>query len=189
MHPDKTRIVHIHSGFDFLGFSVRQFNGKCLVKPQKDKVLAFLRTQSQWLNAHRQLTSAAVIRHLNPILRGWSNYYRHVVSKLTFSYVASRLQHMLWRWCLRRHPNKSKHWVRQKYFGTTDNAWTFQARCRNAEGVYYIFKLFNIASIPIERHAKVRGTASPDDPSLNDYWRQRIEERKTRHRNRRVTSG
>src|SRR5262249_30801353 len=131
LHPEKTRIVHIEDGFNFLGFSVRQYRGKCLIKPQKGKVLSFLKTLSQWLKANSQLSAVAVIRHFNPVLRGWSNYYKHGVSKQTFSYVSHRLWQMLWSWCLRRHPNKGRWWIRQRYFGGPDGPWLFQAPSRN----------------------------------------------------------
>jgi RNA-directed DNA polymerase len=188
LHPEKTRIVHIDDGFNFLGFSLRRYRGKCLIKPQKDKVLVFLRSIRQWLSNHRQMPVDGVIRHLNPILRGWSNYYKHVVSKQVFSFVSHRLWQMLWHWCLRRHPNKGTHWVRRNYFGTSGTAWNFQARCRNANGENYTVSLFSMASIPIERHVKVRGTASPDDPGLRAYWLQRSDERKTRRRHRKVAA-
>lgn len=186
LHPEKTRIVHIDDGFNFLGFSLRRHRGKCLIKPQKEKVLAFLRTICQWLSNHRQMPAEGVIRHLNPILRGWSNYYKHVVSKQVFSYVSHRLWQMLWRWCLRRHTKKGTHWVRRKYFGVSGNAWKFQAKCRNANGENYTISLFDMTSIPIARHIKVRGTASPDDPSLRDYWLHRTNEQRMGLRSHKV---
>jgi RNA-directed DNA polymerase len=175
LHPEKTRIVHIDDGFNFLGFSVRRYRGKCLCKPQKEKVLSFLSKLRLWLNRHKQAAAENVIRHLNPILRGWANYYRHAVSKEVFAYVSHQIWQMLWRWCLRRHANKNKHWVRKKYFGSPKTkSWHFQARTN--DDVLY---LYNVNSTKIERHIKVTGAASPDDPDLRDYWRTRIDEGKT----------
>ncbi|MGV0027001.1 group II intron maturase-specific domain-containing protein, partial [Phormidesmis priestleyi] len=89
----KTQIVDIQTGFHFLGVTVRQFKGHCLPKPQKDKVLAFLRGIRQWLKQHPVMTPESLIRHLNPKLKGWANYYRHWVSKDVFGYV----DHELWK--------------------------------------------------------------------------------------------
>jgi len=183
LHPEKTRIVHIDDGFNFLGFSVRRYQGKCLIKPQKEKVLAFLAKLRLWLNDHKAASTENVIQHLNPILRGWSNNYRHVVSKEVFSYVSNEIWKMIWKWCLRRHPNKGKRWVATKYFGAVEHArWRFQAKTGNE-----ILYLYDVRLIPIERHIKVKGTASPDDPTLQDYWKKRKDERNTRRRQRKVT--
>jgi RNA-directed DNA polymerase len=178
LHPEKTRIVHINDGFNFLGFSVRRYQGKCLIKPQKDKVLAFLTKLRSWLNHHKQIAAENVISYFNPILRGWSDNYRHVVSKQVFQYVSCQLFKMLWKWCLRRHPKKGKIWVRKKYFKSHKNvAWTFYARRGERT-----FHLYHVGAIPIERHNKVKGTASPDDPTLQEYWQKREEQRQARRK-------
>jgi RNA-directed DNA polymerase len=183
LHPEKTRIVHIDDGFNFLSFSIRRYKGKCLVKPQKEKVLAFLAKLQLWLNNHKQAAAEHVIRHFNKILPGWSNHYSHAVSKQVFSYVSFRIWKMLWTWCLRRHPKKGKHWVAKKYFGRRGNAnWTFQAN----DGKKTIY-LFDVGSVKIERHTMVTGAASPDDPALQDYWLTRRTMPKARARQRKVT--
>jgi RNA-directed DNA polymerase len=110
---------------------------------------------------------------LNPILIGWTNYYKRVSAKDTFNYVAHELWKALWRWCLWRHPTKSKDWVRRRYFGNRyGGGWCFQAIVPKSNGVQ-VLKLFNLNSIPIERHVKVRGNASPDNPDLTEYWTNR----------------
>lgn len=183
LHPEKTRIVHIDDGFNFLGFSIKRYQGKCLVKPQKDKVLAFLADLRLWLNEHKAAATENVIRHFNPILRGWSNNYRHVVSKAVFSYVSYEIWKMIWKWCIRRHPNKGKRWVATKYFGDVEHTrWRFQAKTGDQ-----IIHLYDVRLIPIERHIKVKGAASPDDPALQEYWEKRKDERKTRRRQRKIT--
>ncbi len=181
LHPEKTRIVHINDGFNFLSFSIAHQGGKCLIKPQKEKVLSFLAKLRLWLSHHRQVTAVTVIRHFNQILLGWSNHYKHVVSKRVFAYVSCELWKMLWRWCLRRHPKKGKYWIARKYFGEQGNvSWRFQAK----EGQQTLY-LFDVASVQIERHTKVKGTASPDDPALQEYWQERQKKGKTRPRMRR----
>lgn len=178
LHPEKTRIVHIDDGFNFLGFSIRRYRGKCLCKPQKEKVLMFLSKLRLWLSNHKQATAEHVIRHFNRILPGWANYYRRGVSKEVFAYVSHQIWQMLWRWCLRRHRNKSKYWVRNRYFGSPETkSWNFQAHTDT--GTIY---LYSVASTPIVRHTKVMGTASPDDPDLRDYWQARLDEGRTTYR-------
>lgn len=183
LHPEKTRIVHVDDGFNFLSFSIRKYQGKCLIKPQKEKVLAFLAKLRLWLNNHKQAAAENVIRHFNKILPGWSNHYSHVVSKQVLSYVSCEIWKMLWKWCLRRHPNKGKRWVAKKYFGHHGNGgWRFQA----TDGEKTIY-LFDVSSVKIERHVMVKGAASPDDPALRDYWQTRVTTRKERSRLRKVT--
>ena len=180
LHPEKTRIVSVQDGFNFLGFHVQYFQGKCLFKPQKEKVLQLLQDVRQWLRTHRQARALNVIAHLNPILNGWANYYRHAVSKQTFAYVDHQLWKTLWRWCLRRHPNKGRHWIKRKYFTFGEYGdWQFFAKFLTPEGIELEMRLKRLACIPIERHVKVRGSASPDDPALNEYWEQRRQRKPT----------
>jgi RNA-directed DNA polymerase len=177
LHPEKTRIVHIKDGFNFLSFSLRHYKGKCLVKPQKEKVLSKLAELRLWLNQHKAVKAESVIRHFNQILPGWSNHYKHAVSKEVFAYVSHEIWKMLWKWCKHRHPNKSNVWIRKKYFCLHDNVkWTFHAK-----GVKTIY-LFDVGSVRIQRHIKVRGTACPDDSSLQDYWLAREARSKIRPR-------
>ncbi len=113
---EKTRIVHISDGFNFLGFNLRQYGGKLLIKPQKEKVLKFCKGIGKTLSLLKTKEQHVVIQKLNPRIRGFANYYRGVVSKETFSYIHYRVFKYLWRWAVRRHPNKSKNWVKNRYF-------------------------------------------------------------------------
>ncbi|MDQ3397770.1 MAG: reverse transcriptase domain-containing protein [Deinococcota bacterium] len=101
----KTRIRHIDEGFDFLGFEVRRFKDKLLTKPSKAKVLQHLRSIKAYLNNHKQAPAGQVIGNLNPVIRGWANYYRHGAAKRTFSKADHQMWVMLWTWAKRRHPN------------------------------------------------------------------------------------
>lgn len=115
-----------------------------------------------------------VIKRLNPILRGFANYYKNVVSKVAFREIANRLWKYLWQWAKRRHPKKSSKWVRKRYFKTINGyKWTFATTISNRRGKETILALYPIAYTPIERHIKVKGSASPDDPSLREYWEKR----------------
>ena len=174
MNPEKTSIQCMDEGFDFLGFNLRHYRGVCLIMPQKEKVLEFLANIRSWLKANRQAEAAVVIGRLNPVISGWANYYKGVVSKETFSYVKSQIWQQLWRWCLRRHAHKQRTWVKRKYFTERGNKdWVFHAINRTNDGHRKTLYLRDISETPIIRHIKVRGNASPDDPLLNEYWEKR----------------
>lgn len=181
INDEKTRIVSVDEGFDFLGFNIRHYHGKCLIKPQKKKVLSFLNGIRDWLRSHQQATTDEVIRYLNPRLRGWAQYYKFVVSAETFRYVDYQIWTYLWKWCKRRHPKKSRRWVKDKYFRNVDGIeWTFSVPTARDTIPHSILWLARLSRIPIERHRKVKGSASPDDPKLAEYWMLRAQ-RKHRH--------
>ena len=154
----KTRIVHITEGFNFLGFHIRKFGkqGKLLTVPQKEKVLKHVRAIRSYLDAHKQTPAGQVIKALNPVIRGWANYYRHCAAKHVFQKVRHAQWQMLWNWAKRRHPNKSSKWVKARYF-RSDGYWTFQ------EGKAELVKP---DATPITRFTKVTGRNSPYDPTL-----------------------
>lgn len=81
LNEEKTSITKVSDGFNFLGFHIRQFNGHCFTIPQKEKVLGFLQRIRDWLKSHKGIPQGEVITHLNPVLKGWGNYYRHGASK------------------------------------------------------------------------------------------------------------
>jgi len=175
-NEDKTRIVHLEDGFDFLGVNVRRYpNGKLLIKPSKAAVTRFrqrLRTEMRDL---RGSNAAAVIARLNPILRGWAAYYRTVVSKSVFTSIDSYLWWLTFKWAVRTHRNKPKKWITARYYGAFNKArrdrWVFGDR---NTGIY----LTKLAWTPIVRHQMVDSFASPDDPTLADYWAARKRRRK-----------
>lgn len=175
LNTAKTKVVSVIDGFNFLGFNVRTYKGKCIIKPQKDKVLSFLQEIRDWLRCHRTIPVEAVISHLNPILRGWGNFYKHVNSKKIFDYVDHQVWLTIWRWCIRRHPNKSRDWVFRRYFRTVKGRkWIFFCKVRDhRSGELTEIHLTKVSAIPINYHVKVARDASPDDPALQDYWQKR----------------
>ena len=171
LSAEKTVITSMETGFDFLGFNSRHYNGKLLIKPSKKKVLAFCKRLGEEIKNLSSVEQEVLIKKLNPILRGFANYYKGVVSKETFGYISSRVWQYLWRWAKRRHPNKNTKWVRKRYFKTIKgNRWTFACTTSDQRGKDKQLVLYSMASTPIERHIKVKGNASPDDPSLKEYW-------------------
>lgn len=178
LHPDKTRVVNIAQGFNFLGTTVRRYNGICIVKPQKEKVLLFLKRIRTWIKDHPEIKQESLIQHLNPVIRGWGEYYRSCSSKNIFGYVDHEIWKAIWGWCLRKHPNKGKRWVANKYFHTMNNRkWIFAKATNDRQGKKHWVSLKKLSAIKIKRHVMVKGNASPDDPNLKTYWKNRQEKR------------
>ncbi|MFB2978533.1 group II intron reverse transcriptase/maturase [Microseira sp. BLCC-F43] len=181
LNQDKTNVVHIEQGVNFLGFNIRQFKGSCFTFPDKEKVRKFWAEIREWLKKHPNISQEAVISYLNPILRGWGNYYRHAASQRVFSYVDHEIWKALWKWAVRRHSKrvgkqkgKGKEWVRKKYFPTINRVkWTFATNKTTRDGKEEKIAIHRLALIPIERHIKIKGASSPDDPTLTEYWKNR----------------
>jgi len=120
-----------------------------------------------------------LIRQLNSKVRGWANYFRHVVAKKTFSYVDDQVYRALIVWINRRHPNKSARWKRQRYFRSDDRRnWVFFALVRDASGKVTCLDLFQAASVPIVRHIKIQAQTTPYDPAFTDYFARRAQSRR-----------
>lgn len=171
---EKTRIVHINEGFNFLGFNLRHYNGKLLIKPQKEKVLKFCKELGKTIKSCGSWSQANLITKLNPKLRGFANYYRGVVSSNTFDYINYRVWKYLWKWARRRHPMKSITWIKNRYFPRHKNReWAFMCLGKDSRGSQKQFALFDVSTTPIIRHIKVKGNNSPDDPNLTEYWNKR----------------
>jgi RNA-directed DNA polymerase len=169
-NEDKTHIVTLDQGFDFLGFNVRRYHGKLLVKPGKAAVRRIRERLRTELRSLRGTNAAAVIARLNPIVRGWAAYYRTVVSSETFAALDHYLWKLTYKWARHSHPNKPTRWVIRRYFGkfckSRQDRWVFGDR---ESGAY----LRRFAWTKIVRHQMVRGTSSPDDPALTGYWADR----------------
>lgn len=180
LKPEKTKIAHTlkeyngnQPGFDFLGFTIRQWKVKTteqgfktLIKPSSKSIKTHYRKIAEICNQHKSAPLKALIAKLNPIIRGWANYYSAIVS----SEVFKKLDHLLWirtwRWASRRHPNKSAKWVKKKYFPTVKGTrnWVLN------DGEYI---LNQHSDVPIIRHIKVKGNKSPYDGEWT-YWSSRI---------------
>ena len=165
---EKTRVVPIREGFDFLGQNVRKYGDKLLIKPSRKNVMAFLDKVRGILKQAKAWTHDELIRILNPVIRGWANYHRAVVAKATFSHVDFTLWSLIWNWLRHRHPQKSSGWIKKTYFrriGSRD--WVFTGTTGE--------RLYLASSTPIRRHVKVRSAAHPFDPKWTEYFRTRKE--------------
>jgi RNA-directed DNA polymerase len=184
LKPSKTRIAHTlqemgeNVGFDFLGFTIRQFPAgkyrsgrystgkpvgfKTIIKPSKKKVILHQERLAEVVRHMRNATQEALIKTLNPIIKGWCNYYRTVVSAKTFTKVDAVLHHLLIRWAKRRHPRKGLRWIVSKYWH--DPVWTFGTKDGQT--------LRRHSKTKIVRHVKVKGEKSPFDGDWK-YWASR----------------
>ena len=183
LKPSKTRIAHTLNthkdekpGFDFLGVNVRQFpvgkynsgkvggkfggntlGFKTIITPTKESQKRHYRKIAEVINKSWGLNQSTLIKILNPIIRGWCNYYSTVVSSKIFKRLWSLTFFKLWKWGIHRHPNKGRRWLRHKYFKTIgNNNWEFSPR----EGATAL-KLMKHSETEIRYHVKVKGTASP----------------------------
>jgi len=172
LSPEKTKLTDIEEGFDFLGQNVRKYKGKLLIKPSKASIKEFLAKVRAIIRENQHTSAGRLIVQLNPVIRGWANYHRHVVSKKVFEKVDHEIFQALWRWARRRHRKKSGRWIRAKYFGRN---WVFFGMVRGKEGTYRRVTLFRASKVPIERHVKVRATANPYDPKWESYFEKRLQ--------------
>lgn len=172
----KTIITHIEDGFDFLGQHLRKYAGKLLITPSRKNIHAFLEEIRNVVRRNKQATVGNLIAQLNPKIRGWANYHRHVVSKETFSKVDHAIFCVLWRWAKRRHPNKPTTWVKEKYFPPIGGQnWVFQGEILGQNGTMHPIRLLKAASIAIERHIKIQSDANPYDPTWETYFEKRLD--------------
>jgi len=173
LSPEKTKITHIREGFDFLGWNIRKYNGKLLMKPSKANVKAHLDKIREVIKANKTAKQANLIQLLNPVLRGWANYHSHVVAKETFARVDASVWSMLWRWAVRRHPTKGVGWVKEKYFKTRGTRnWVFTAT-EEENGLQRELTLVRESDTPIHRHVKIKADANPHDPKWEPYFESR----------------
>jgi RNA-directed DNA polymerase len=173
LSEQKTVLTHISEGFDFLGHTVRKYGEKLLITPAKSKVGIMRKKISELIHSAAGLTQEALLRHLNPRLRGWANYYRNGASNRTFGKLDYYVGGRLWRWTTRRHPNKSTAWRRRKYYSASANPGAFSVRIRAKDGRSRVLSVYRIVSTKIERHIKVRGEANPYDPQYTQYFKRR----------------
>src|SRR5256714_3008644 len=178
LSEEKTRIVHLTKGFDFLGFNIRHYPApqtsrtgwKLLIKPSKEAVQDVQRKLKDQWDKLQGTNVQAVPAKLNPIIRGWANYFRTAVAKEIFSSLDRWMFYKADRYTRRTHPKKSKDWRHRIYWGRFQldrlDPWVFGDKQTGGH-------LLKFSWFPIERHVLVKGRASPDDPSLKDYWMKR----------------
>ena len=181
LSKEKTKITHINDGFDFLGVNCRKYNGKLIRKPAKDNVKRFLNNLRETVRRNKTAKTENLIAWLNPKIIGWANYHRPYCSKITFKYVSKQIFDALWRWSIKRHPNKSMQWVRQRYFCSRGHRnWVFFSKGKLPSGKDKFLELREISHTSIRRHIKFRAEATPYDPAYKEYITNRLERRRNK---------
>jgi RNA-directed DNA polymerase len=175
LSDEKTKIVPIEEGFDFLGWNVRKYGDKLLIKPARKNVQALLRKTRKIIKSNPTAKQENLIWQLNPVIRGWANYHQNQVSKSTFAKVDHLIWKQLWDWSRRRHGNKSVRWVKDRYFPHDGNRkWVFSTTVLAADGDRKTVKLVKASDTPIRRHVKIQSGANPFDPDWEQYFEKRL---------------
>ena len=171
LSEQKTRLTHIETGFNFLGQNIRKYKGKLLIKPSKASIMSVRKKIQKLIRGNRAMATSNLINRLNPIIRGWANYHKHVVSKKVFSRLDHEIFLMLWKWALMRHPRKGRRWVKARYYKRKGNRdWVFFA-IENGVQV----ELFKMDTTKIERHVMIKRHANPYDSEWEEYFEKRID--------------
>ena len=199
LKPSKTKITHTldkyegNVGFDFLGFNIRQYHvgkdhsgkigykegeiilgHKTLITPSKKSIKTHVEKCNKVLRRMKTAPQIKVIEKLNPIIRGFCNYYSSVCSQETYSKLENITFLQLRRWANRRHPNKSAKWIAKKYWHSKGKRkWIFSVETTNQKGERELRELISHARTPIVRHVKVKDTNSPFDGNMV-YWASRM---------------
>jgi RNA-directed DNA polymerase len=170
LSPEKTRIVHIDEGFDFLGQNVRKYKGKLLIRPSKDSVKSFKDKIRQAFKAARGQAANVLIQLLNPKISGWTHYHRCIPSAKTFSILDSFLWIASWKWARKRHDNKSRFWVAKRYFQFPKAKWRLSCYSESAKGTTKVLSLRRIWDTALVKYTKIKADANPFDPRYKKYF-------------------
>lgn len=170
LSESKTKIVHIDDGFDFLGWNHRKYSGKLINKPSKKNANAFYEKLRNVIDDNMTAKQANLVRLLNPMLRGWAQYHRCVSAKEAFTHMEWLLYWRLFRWALRRHPNKNRAWIRQRYWHPVGDTKVFAAEIVQEDGSKGLAELYSLPGTAIEYHKKIAGNHHPYDPACESKW-------------------
>jgi RNA-directed DNA polymerase len=185
LKPSKTHITHTldasedQAGFDFLGFHMQQFpvgkthsgkshdgrllGFKTIIPPSTNAVKRHQQAIKERIKRDQALPQAVLIKHLNPLIGGWANYYASVCAKRCYGQMDSYLFQQLWHWSKRRHPTKSGTWRASRYWHPEKGRW----RCATDQESLRLHRM-----TPIKRHVKVQARKSPFDGDWL-YWTKR----------------
>jgi RNA-directed DNA polymerase len=180
LSEEKTVITHIEKGFNFLGQTVRKFGNKLIIKPSNASVKTFLGKIREICSKNKQAKTEEIIFLINPIIRGWANYHKHVVSSKTFKKVDCKIHRILWKWAKRRHPKKSLGWIKNKYYKPYEGKnWIFNTIAK--DGIHHL--LLSASQTKIKRHIKIRHDANPFDEKWEIYFERRMMAKSLQKRN------
>lgn len=171
LSQEKTGITHIEEGFNFLGIHMRKYKGKLIRKPAKKSISRFMNEIKTLVKSSPMAKTENLLRQLNPKIRGWTQYFRHVCAKKTFGQIDTYIFRTLWRWIKRRHPTKAAYWRRKKYFRSEGNRnWVFSVKIQTGKTAEANLDLLKASATSIRRHIKIRAEATPYDPRFTAYF-------------------
>lgn len=173
LSPEKTRIVHISEGFNFLGQNVRLYGDKVLIKPSKEALQRIYDKVRDIVQRNKAVEQCDLIRMLNPVIQGWVNYHRHAVSSVAFSKLDFLIWKLLWQWATRRHRGKGRKWIKQRYWRTLGpRTWTFATDVSDGDSVRTV-SLVYATDTRIRRHVKVQAEVNPYSLRWESYLAER----------------
>ena len=171
LSAEKTKIVRIEQGFDFLGQNLRKYRNKLIIKPPKDNAKSFLGKVRKQIRSCHGRKCEDMIRKLNPVIRGWSNYHKNIQAAEAFSRADTVIFQSLWRWCKRRHPNKNAGWIKNRYFNHPKGLFSCKVGKGRRKGK--IITLIRASQTKLVRYIKIRGKSNPYDKTQEDCLKMR----------------
>ncbi|VAX22528.1 Retron-type RNA-directed DNA polymerase [hydrothermal vent metagenome] len=170
LSPEKTIITHIKKdGFTFLGQTFLKTGNKLRITPAKEAIETLIKKVGIIIRNHQNKPMEALVKAINPVLNGWANYHRHVVSSKAFRRVDTDVYGQLWRMLRRRHSSKSKTWLFKKYWTATgkDHVFSFFSKYKKKSRLLQIIR---VSSIKLSKHLRIRVNANPYMPEYSYYF-------------------
>lgn len=175
LSEEKTVITNIEDGFDFLGFNIRKFKKQLLTKPSKKAQKNFCDKIRKKIKSNKGCRQESLIRMLNPMIKGWGNYYRYGATRDAFHHVDNQIFKALWQWAKRRHSKKGKHWIADKYWHELrGKSWQFVSFFHKPNGDEDSLSLVKLTeSFHFLRYSQIKGSANPFDAEDRLYFNKR----------------
>ena len=170
LSEEKTRIVNIEDGFDFLGQNMRKFKGnKLITQPTKESIRIHLDKVRSTIKLCGGKSAEFLINELNPIIRGWSNYHKFVQSGKAFNQCQSHTYGYLLKWAKRSNGNKTPKWIRNHFWGKSKDKRHFSCISFN-DGKPFVRSLLHHPEVGLARYIKIRGSANPYSKKDREYF-------------------
>ena len=175
LSEEKTVITNIEDGFDFLGFNIRKFKKQLLTKPSKKAQKNFCDKIRKKIKSNKGCRQESLIRMLNPMIKGWGNYYRYGATRDAFHHVDNQIFKALWQWAKRRHSKKGKHWIADRYWHELrGKSWQFVSFFHKPNGDEDSLSLVKLTeSFHFLRYSQIKGSANPFDAEDRLYFNKR----------------
>lgn len=173
LSAEKTKLSHINEGFDFLGFNIRKYKDKLLIKPERSKSTHLRNKVKDLLKQTRGVSFHVMLLKLNSVLRGWAYAHRQVVAKKIMSRLDNDIFRLVCKWLTKEHRRKTWSWISNRYRKHYRGRWQFMQVYLTAKGIVKTVCLFRLSDLPIRYHNKIRAKATPYDPEYWEYFAQR----------------